>query len=291
MTGSLFQTATANFSETFSRAPIRARHSLHEIPLFDDEALARLIESHPRELTDIHAPRGESRDAKDFPVIDVEQTSGAALLNEVRNGRIWINLRRAMNETPEYKAVLDTIVAELKVASTNFQPRQVSAGILISSPTASVPYHCDKTDVLLWHVRGRKRLFLYPPEAPYLDPVEYEDRIVDLTNDDLPYDSRFENGVQTFDMEPGDMVSWPLHSPHRVENLEGLNVSVTMEYSSWRSAIINGAYAANGVLRRRFGLSPLNPQEAPRALNMAKLLLARAFRAAGMAGKPPLKAA
>lgn len=279
MNASLFQSATTGFAESFSRAPVRASHNLLETGLFDDAALIRLIETHPAELTDIHAPVSHVRETKDFPVLNRTNASGAELLEEVRKGRLWINLRRAMNETADYRAVFNTLIADLKAASPHYRPRKTSAGILISSPTASVPYHCDKTDVVLWHLRGRKRLFLYPPQAPYLDPVDYEGRIADLTNDDLPYDPAFEAGVQAFDLNPGEMLSWPLHSPHRVENLEGLNVSVTMEYSSWRSAMVNGAFTANGVLRRRFGLSPLSPQEAPAALNFVKLFLARAFRA------------
>jgi len=291
MTPILFQTATPEFAESFTRAPARARHGLSETGLFSDSALAGLLDRHPSNLVDIHAPQGETRDSRDFPVTEVEAASGRALLDLVRDGRIWINLRRAMNESEAYRPVFDAMIAALRAASPRFRPRRCTAGILISSPTARVPYHCDKTDVVLWHVRGRKRLILYPPVAPYLEPEDYETRIIDLSNDDLPWDPAFEAGATAFDLQPGDLASWPLHSPHRVENLEGLNVSVTMEFSSLRSATVNGAYIANGVLRRRFGLSPMNPQEAPAALNAAKLVLSRAFQALNLTAAPESRAA
>jgi hypothetical protein len=52
------------------------------------------------------------------------------------------------------------------------------------------------------------------------------------------------------------MLHWPLNAPHRVENLDCLNVSMTTEY--WteeirRSQMIN---MANGILRYKAGLHP-----------------------------------
>jgi hypothetical protein len=52
------------------------------------------------------------------------------------------------------------------------------------------------------------------------------------------------------------MAHWPLNAPHRVDNADFLNVSVTTEH--WtpairRSQMIN---VANGVLRRHLGVVP-----------------------------------
>mgnify|MGYP007089524400 CR=1 FL=1 len=52
------------------------------------------------------------------------------------------------------------------------------------------------------------------------------------------------------------MLHWPLNSPHKVDNHDCLNVSVTTEH--WtpeirRSQMVN---VANGVLRQRLGITP-----------------------------------
>lgn len=274
----LFQSATPDFAKDFTKTPLRARHRFAETGMFDDAGLARLIEDHPADLTDIHAPRGVARDTADFPVIQRGQDSGADILERVRAGKLWINLRLAMNLQDGYRQMYAGVMDELRAASPHFRPRNMTAGVLISSPGASVPYHCDKIDVVLWHIRGRKRVFVYPPEEPFLKGEEYENRINQAANDDLSYDPAFEAGAKTYDLEPGDMLCWPLHSPHRVENLDGLNVSITMEWSSWRSAIRNGAYAANGAIRRHTGRAPIDPRQAPAALNTAKFLMHRAVK-------------
>lgn len=49
---------------------------------------------------------------------------------------------------------------------------------------------------------------------------------------------------------------WPLNSPHRVENLDCLNISMTTEYFTHdirRKQMMN---TANGILRNKLGLNP-----------------------------------
>jgi len=278
MSHSVFHSVTSGFSDAFLKQPVFGRHGLAETGLFDDDRLAEMIESHPASLTDMHAPRGLSRDGASFPVATRGGRSGRELLDAVLEGRLWINLRQVFSRYDNYRGLLDELTGGLKAATPHFRPRKCSAGLLISSPSAAVPYHCDKTDVVLWHVRGRKRLILYPPHAPYLKPEDYERMIFELDNDDLPYDASLEAGAQSFDLTPGDFMTWPLHSPHRVENLEGLNVSVTMEYTSWRSAAVNGAYAFNGITRRAFGWKPEAPQVGGWLANIPKFLVAGLYR-------------
>jgi hypothetical protein len=49
---------------------------------------------------------------------------------------------------------------------------------------------------------------------------------------------------------------WPLNSPHRVENLDCLNISMTTEYFTQdirRKQMVN---TANGILRNKLGINP-----------------------------------
>jgi hypothetical protein len=81
-----------------------------------------------------------------------------------------------------------------------------------------------------------------------------------------------------FDLEPGMAVSWPLHSPHRVENLDTSCLSLTTEFQTWATRVTNGAYYTNGVLRRA-GLptAPIDatPMAGRAALWAASLVLRR----------------
>jgi hypothetical protein len=58
------------------------------------------------------------------------------------------------------------------------------------------------------------------------------------------------------ELGPGEMAHWPLNAPHRVENMNMLNVSVTSEH--WTDGITrrHKVNVANGILRHRFGWTP-----------------------------------
>jgi len=217
-----------------------------------------------------------------FRTGDFREADGKTLLAVAKTGAIWINLRRAMNLHPEYKAVLDEMYGGLS-EETGFNAINPRGGILISSPRAVVPYHFDKTETILWHVRGKKSLLLYPLNDKYFPEEAYEESIINCLSDDLPYNPEFEKGAQRFDLEPDQAITWPLNSPHRVVN-STFCVSVTTEYSTEESGRKNAAMLTNATLRRKFGMKPsyANDSDVKRALKSA---FGRVLKKTGMALK------
>ena len=241
-----------NHSEKFQKSALTFTHKLNETGLFTDEALISLLEKHPSTEMDVCAMALPGDTA--FRTGDFRNADGKTLLSIAKTGAIWINLRRAMNIHPEYQAVLDEMYGGLsdKAGLAAVNPR---GGILISSPRAKVPYHFDKTETILWHVRGKKSLLLYPLNDEYFPEEAYEESIINALSDDLPYDPKFEQGMQKFDLEENQAITWPLNSPHRVIN-STFCVSVTTEYSTAESGRKNAAMLTNATLRRKFGMNP-----------------------------------
>jgi len=184
----------------------------------------------------------------------VRDVDGVTLIEAVKNGSIWVNVRQAMNVHSEYKAVLDEMYSEIANAAGR-KPLNPRGGILISSPTAKVPYHFDATETILWHVRGHKRIYIYPETEEFLKDKDYEALMFSDTEDYLPYNVEMDKAARCFDLRDGEMITWPLNSPHRVEN-KSYCVSVTTEYSTRESSMKNSAMYANAVMRRKFGMNP-----------------------------------
>jgi hypothetical protein len=108
----------------------------------------------------------------------------------------------------------------------------------------------------LWQISGTKRVHIYPPVAPFLKPEHLEQIALFGLETDMPYEAWYDEHALVVDLEPGQMLHWPLNAPHRVENHDCLNVSMTVEY--WtddirRAHIVN---MANGILRHRLGVDP-----------------------------------
>ena len=151
-----------------------------------------------------------------------------------------------------------------------------------SSPGAWVHYHADIPMVALWRIRGPKRVWLYDAhdKRHLLDEV-LERVVLRETEEDIPYDPAWDGDARAIDLEPGWALSWPQNAPHRVDNIDGLNVSITTDYFIPAATRKYGVYFANGRLRRRFGLHPSSTRNSgPGAL--AKCAMALAMKKFGM---------
>lgn len=275
----------------FRKTPMSWEHKLHESHLFSDAALAWLIENHPRDHADFCTMNKGADDMSSWRGGDPGNHTGEELLQAVRKGHLWINLRKTFNMHPHYMAMFDELVAEMKANVPGFNPTRNMGGLLISSPTAGVPYHIDRSDVILWHIRGHKRVWVYPIDDETLPEREVEEILLHEHNDDVPYDANFDRKAQVFDMEPGMVATWPLHAPHRVLNQGDLNVSLTMEWSPMETIIQNGAQITNGIQRRLWGGNPQIKKQgaisrflrfaASRMLRKMKLVKAKTAHEAG----------
>jgi len=245
---------TDEHTEKFRKETFKIKHDLISTGLFSDQALSELLDKHPKDQLDVCTLGDHPIYQYKFRTGDVRDVDGKTLIEAVKAGTIWMNLRKAMNIHPEYNAVLDKMYGEI-AALTGQKPFHARGAILISSPAAKVPLHFDPTETILWHIRGQKRMYLYPLTDSYLPDEEYEALMYRITEDYLPYQPDMDKAADVYDLGEGEMISWPLNRPHRVEN-RSYCVSVTTEYSTLESTVKNAAMYTNAVLRRKFGMAP-----------------------------------
>lgn len=217
-----------------------------------------------------------------FQTGDFRGVDGKILLDAAKAGKVWINIRRGMNLHPEYKDVLDQMYGGIAEKTGN-KAYNANGGILISSPIAQVPYHFDKTETILWHVRGKKSMYLYPLTEKFIPDSAYEATLLNELEDDLPYRPEYDEEATIFDFEEGQALSWPLNMPHRVDN-QTFCVSVTTEYSTRESGMKNAAMIANATLRHRLGIESSYTKAGP-INRQLKSIFGRVIRKAGLAAK------
>ena len=242
-------------NETFGAKILSASHSLDESELFQDDGLAYLLDAYPRETLDIWT-FGPHREGQSPALRGQAPTmSGKEILDAVKNGRIWLNLRRANLEVPEIKPIANEIFGSLENAigqKTNNQ----DIGLLISSPKVHVHYHLDIPMVALFQLRGRKRVWLYPNDETCAPSDRIEQIVHMKREEDLPYRHDFDDKAEVFDLEPGMGITWPQLAPHRVQNENCMNVSLSCEYMTLKSAINANAIYTNSFLREKMNLNP-----------------------------------
>ncbi|MBO0875108.1 MAG: hypothetical protein J2P19_17135, partial [Pseudonocardia sp.] len=168
----MFEHIDSRVPELWGAHTVKLRHRLPGLDLFADESLAHLIETiEPRHM-DI-STMGDK--VSTWAHCDRGNMSGAEVLDVVRSGRVWINMMAIEKVEPRFAELLDDMYAELADAIPGFTTFKRKLGLLISSPSARVFYHFDVPGQGLWQIRGRKRIWIYPPTEPFLRPTNIED--------------------------------------------------------------------------------------------------------------------
>lgn len=276
MTEALMAGWTGGSRRAYGREIVRFNHRLAETGLFSDEALARLIERHPLDRRDVCTMEENPPPGDTWIAGEANGLSGAEILEAVRRGRLWVSCRGAMASDPEYKAVFEPMMAEFGRA-IGLPILSATASVLISGPKMGIFFHCDPAETMLWHVRGTKTINIYPRTDDYIPETALEAILLKENLSDAPWRDEMAQGATPVLLRSGEAVCWPLHGPHNVINGPDLNVSVSIEYTTPKSALTNGVFYVNGVLRRKLGLKP-SSRTTPEAIKPLYWAAAKALK-------------
>lgn len=130
------------------------------------------------------------------------------------------------------------------------------------------------------------RVWVYPAlDERYMQREHLEDIFAGVRHEYLPYETHYDAAAVVYDLEPGQWVTWPQNAPHRVANLDSVNVSLSTEHftreSRWRARV----YTANRFFRNRLGLRNLSTRER----GPAAVLKTVVHRVAAKAGLDPIQ--
>ncbi|UUW89058.1 hypothetical protein [Pimelobacter simplex] len=267
--------------EAFGAAPHRAAHLLHEQPMFTDDALADLLDRLPREAVHPYTMGTDASATGEWRRGEATDLPGKELLEVVGRGRLWLNLVGVSRYDAALAGLVADAYAEIGTLVPGFDPLEIKATLLISSPTAMVYYHADNQPNLLWHLRGRKRAYVYPRAERFASRVDLEKVVAGASTEGLPYDAGFDAHAEVLDLEPGQVAWWPQNCPHRVENLDGMNVSLSTEHWTPASVRRERVWTANHHLRERLGRGARSTRE-DGVLAAGKVAAMRVGRKAGL---------
>ena len=246
----------------FGRKPFVARHRLHELELFSESELIRVLENHPRDQLQAFTMGNDACNIHEWKPVDIGGASGKEMLSAIACGRLWFHLFRMQKTSSEYKDLLDQLFREVSDMDPNFRPVNRSATLILSSPTALVYYHADPQFNFLWHIHGSKRIWSYPAgDRELIDQEMMEDIFASYADEEVPYKEEFDNKARIFELNGGDVIWWPLNSPHRVTNLGGINVSLSTVYETEESYRRKLVYNANRFFRRSWGIPVWSTKE------------------------------
>lgn len=232
-------------SGAYGKAIQKMDHNVVRTGLFSDPLLVRAIDAHPGHLLSIYTQsallpcsRGSS--------------SGAVLLEAVRRGDLSIHLR-GLESLKSHHGKLVGILHGAFNRHMGLRTTDRNGTLVISSPRARLGYEISTADTSLWHLRGRKRIYIYPNRAPFVRPQHVQQMALQNKTEKIPYKREFETDSIGIDLEPGEVICWPHLSPYRVDNLEAINVSLSLESLTKASRRRMSSYFFDGYINRAFG--------------------------------------
>ena len=236
----------------FGSQTVLAGHGLPQMSLFDDSSLERIIENHPEHLLHALTMGFDPLISADNEKVVHSGVTGADVLEAVRRGRLWLNITNIDAVDPRFRELTDALYAGVRACNPSFRVEETHATLLVSSPGAMVYYHVDGPPSFLWHVRGRKRVWVYPAQDETLLPRELlEDIFAGVRQEYVPYNASFDERAELFDLEPGQCAMWVQNAPHRVTNLDSFNVSLVTDHYTPEARRRARLYRANRFLRSR----------------------------------------
>ena len=237
----------------FENGLFTSTHRLAETGLFTEENILRMLELHPRELANV-SRMGHDPTTLEWSEGLTDGLSPEEIFAALKKGRLWLNMRQILDHQPEAAAAINRLYDDLEKSCPGFEATRRSANILVSSPGAMVYYHIDVPQNILWHVSGEKRVWAYPQRLKDTPHEELEAIVAVKKAEDAGYEPAWDDDAFAVDLKPGEWITWPQHTPHRVQNTTGLNVSVSTEHYSPRAFKYVRAHRANRMLKDRFGL-------------------------------------
>jgi hypothetical protein len=274
-------------AHAYRHEPLRAKHGIHELDLFSDSALLDLLENYPRERLQAFTMGTDPTVRSDWQSVDTTGATGKDLLAAVTSGRLWFNILQVHLVDRRYRDLIEQLYGELSQRCDDFHPSRMSCTLIISSPGALVYFHADAQPNLLWQIRGSKRIWVYPSgDRDLIDQTLMEDIFANFADEEVPYRAEFDAKARVFELHPGQVLSWPQNAPHRVTNVEGVNISLSTVHETEPSDRRKLVYCANRLFRRSYHLPTWSTKEAG-AMSYLKRFAFRVCRRAGLVHTPP----
>ena len=132
--------------------------------------------------------------------------------------------------------------------------------------------------VCLVHLRGPKKMWLYPSDEFHAPSEHIQNVILKKSEEELAFVHAYDEQAEIFDLKPGDALTWPQSAPHRIQNGNGINVSLSCEYMTIEHLLLANAMYTNGLMRTKLGMNPARARNV-NPMTLAKVAVARVAKA------------
>lgn len=242
------------FTTDFPEKHFQFNHDLAHHPLFKIERLLTLAgKLHPSCVEYNSGGADISQDPMTTPYTDL---SPEETIKNIETCESWLVLKYVELD-PDYRELLFNTIHQIVPMEQlkKFGAHQLEAYIFISSPCAVTPFHFDDEHNFLLQIRGSKQFHSWTKTGGGKATPEDLERYYLGGHRNLPIREHAEIADEIYQLQPGDGLHVPVHSPHWVLNGDQVSISFSVTFRSIdlsREALV---HQLNGKLRS-FGMNP-----------------------------------
>lgn len=268
--------ALEDFGVHYPETPFSFAHNLRDHPLFALDALAALGDRHPAERC-IGRDHGASVGADISAATEHGVTDVGDRIRRIEEVSSWCALLN-VDRDPEYRKLCDALLAELRPHGdpVTGEPIEPTAYIFVTSPGGTTPYHFDPDYNMLFQIRGRKDVRVFPAHDTAFAPDEQHEAMHADGNFSLPWREAMDAGGTGYSIAANQAVFIPYMAPHYVANGPEVSVSFSLTWGTRWTFAESEARNFNRLVRR-VGLAPRAPARWP-ATNRPKSYAYRLIR-------------
>ena len=249
----IFNHSAGDFAKDFNRLPFAVSHNLGNHPLFE---LPRLVEL-AKTLWALAGSKvlfqdGGAAFENRWDEIPNKALSFIHGIRDIQQSGSWV-LLKSVQEDPEYKACIDSCVAELSELTGVDLKKEITwidGYIFIASPGAVTPHHIDHESNFLLQVHGEKNFNVCDPGDR---TVLFEEEIENYYAGDLSaagFKPVSQEKAYVFPLSPGAGVHIPSKGPHWVRNNDQYSVSFSINFCIRETDVKARIYQCNHYLRK-----------------------------------------
>lgn len=252
------------FRRSFDREPFGFAHNLGDLDLFQFDALRSLAEKYQK---DYFVAGSAPSAAAQFYSVPHGQCRPHEALDRLDTAGLRIILKRPEKYDNHFRELLDTLfkqVVDLRGGLGRERVVRLESAVLISSASATTPFHFDPEIGFFSQIEGEKLYHVYSPST--LTEAELEPFYLrgEVNIGQVELEGRDPAREHLFALSPGKGLHQPQNAPHWVETRGTRSISFTFVFETDATRARGRVRAFNYGLRR-LGLEPANPGIHPAA--------------------------
>jgi hypothetical protein len=249
------------YKSAFNNTPLGFKHYLHQLPMFQPEALAELAKKYGERPADYYVSNSAPTPGTKFFDVKEKSLKPEEAVAHLATAPTRVLLKRPENYEAGFQELLDKLfekVVELRGGLKGEKVVRLESAVFISSASSTTPFHFDPEINHFFQIEGAKHYHVYSPRAVRESELEdfYVQGKVEIGQVDLAI--RDKSLEHVFDLMPGCGFHQPQDAPHWVQTGTERSVSYAFVYETDASRARGRVFAANHYLRK-LGVNPQPP--------------------------------